>query len=171
MAKPAIVYVCADCGAETLKWQGQCPQCARWNTLEQRSATRRASAPGTAGSAPAAMPAALSTDELPRLPTGMEELDRVFGGGLIPGSVTLLGGEPGIGKSTLLLQLADHAAKSHPTLYLSAEESAAQIGVRARRLGIGAAGLRVIADTDIDAAMAAARETDAKLLIDRKSVV
>src|SRR5690349_2349159 len=139
MAKPAIVYVCADCGAETLKWQGQCPQCARWNTLEQRSVSRRSTV--TAGPAPAA-PAPveqLSAGEVTRLPTGMSELDRVFGGGLIPGSVTLLGGEPGIGKSTLLLQLADHAAASTPTLYLSAEESAAQIGVRARRLGIGAA--------------------------------
>src|SRR4051794_12903130 len=134
MAKPAIVYVCADCGAETLKWQGQCPQCARWNTLEQRTVTRR---PVAAGAPAAAAPVEeLSTGELPRLSTGMGELDRVFGGGLIPGSVSLLGGEPGIGKSTLLLQLADHAARLMPTLYLSAEESAAQIGVRARRLGV-----------------------------------
>ena len=95
----------------------------------------------------------------------MDELDRVFGGGIIPGSVTLLGGEPGIGKSTLLLQLANHAAQSSPTLYLSAEESAAQIGVRARRLGVEAPALRVIADTDLDAAMAAAREAGARLLI------
>jgi DNA repair protein RadA/Sms len=107
----------------------------------------------------------LSTDDVARLPTGMDELDRVFGGGLIPGSVTLLGGEPGIGKSTLLLQLANHAAQSSPTLYLSAEESAAQIGVRARRLGVEAPGLRVIADTDLEAAMAAAREAGVKLLI------
>src|SRR4051812_27476164 len=129
MAKPATVFVCAECGAETLKWQGQCPQCSRWNTLEQRSVVRRA----------AAMPQALATalgplvaNDLSRLSTGMGELDRVFGGGLIPGSVTLLGGEPGIGKSTLLLQLANHAARTTPTLYLSAEESAAQIGLRAR---------------------------------------
>src|SRR5688572_3805151 len=129
MAKPALVYVCADCGAETLKWQGQCPQCARWNTLEQRVVTRRAAVPASGGAGgPAAPPEALSTVELARLPTGMGELDRVFGGGLIPGSVTLLGGEPGIGKSTLLLQLADHAARENATLYLSAEESAAQIG-------------------------------------------
>jgi DNA repair protein RadA/Sms len=165
MAKPAIVFVCADCGAETLKWQGQCPQCARWNTLEQRTVTRRTAAPGmSAAVAPSAL-AGLSTDDVTRLPTGMDELDRVFGGGLIPGSVTLLGGEPGIGKSTLLLQLANHAAQSSPTLYLSAEESAAQIGVRARRLGVEAPGLRVIADTDLEAAMAAAREARARLLI------
>jgi len=163
MAKPAIVFVCADCGAETLKWQGQCPQCAHWNTLEQRTVSRRATAaPAAAVSAPLVE---LSSGELARLPTGMAELDRVFGGGLIPGSVTLLGGEPGIGKSTLLLQLADHAARSIPTLYLSAEESAAQIGVRARRLGIDAGGLRVVADTDLEAAMGAARDAGVKLLI------
>jgi DNA repair protein RadA/Sms len=165
MAKPAIVYVCADCGAETLKWQGQCPQCARWNTLEQRTVSRR---PATAApvSAAAAEPLAeLASGELPRLPTGMDELDRVLGGGLIPGSVTLLGGEPGIGKSTLLLQLANHAAQSIPTLYLSAEESAAQIGVRARRLGIAAAGVRVVADTDLEAILARARDEAVRLLV------
>ncbi len=165
MVKPAIVYVCADCGAETLKWQGQCPQCAHWNTLEQRSITRRPAAAGPGTAATATPLDTLSSGELARLPTGMPELDRVFGGGLIPGSVTLLGGEPGIGKSTLLLQLADHAARSIPTLYLSAEESAAQIGVRARRLGVGAAGLRVVADTDVDAAMAAARDSGTRLLV------
>jgi DNA repair protein RadA/Sms len=165
MAKPAIVYVCADCGAETLKWQGQCPQCSRWNTLEQRAVSRRPAAAGAQAPAAAAPLDALSAGEVPRLPTGMGELDRVFGGGLIPGSVTLLGGEPGIGKSTLLLQLADHAARSTPTLYLSAEESAAQIGVRARRLGVAAPGLRVVADTDLDAAMTAARDAGAQLLI------
>jgi DNA repair protein RadA/Sms len=162
-AKPATVFICADCGAETLKWQGQCPQCARWNTLEQRTVTRRA------GPEPGAAPArteplgALAAGELPRLETGMGELDRVLGGGLIPGSVTLLGGEPGIGKSTLLLQLANHVARFAPALYLSAEESAAQIGSRARRLGLDAAGLEVVADTDLDAALA--RAASAKLLV------
>jgi len=165
MAKPAIVFVCAECGAETLKWQGQCPQCSRWNTLEQRAVARRSPVAGTPPAAPAAPLGELAGAELARLPTGMGELDRVFGGGLIPGSVTLLGGEPGIGKSTLLLQLADHTARSTPTLYLSAEESAAQIGVRARRLGVAAPGLRVIADTDLEAAMAAARDSGARLLI------
>src|SRR5262245_51929866 len=107
MAKPAIVYVCADCGSETLKWQGQCPQCARWNTLEPRTVTRRPAAAAPVPAAAAEPLAELATAELPRLETGMAELDRVLGGGLIPGSVTLLGGEPGIGKSTLLLQLAN----------------------------------------------------------------
>ncbi len=165
MGKPAVVYVCADCGAETLKWQGQCPQCSRWNTLEQRTVNRRPGAGAPAAAASAEPLADLATGELPRLETGMGELDRVLGGGLIPGSVTLLGGEPGIGKSTLLLQLADHAARSTPTLYLSAEESAAQIGARARRLGLAAAGMRVVADTDLEAALARVREENVRLII------
>jgi len=165
MAKPAIVFVCAECGAETLKWQGQCPQCARWNTLEQRVIARRpGNAPVTA-SAPGAPLSDLAPVELARLPTGMGELDRVLGGGLIPGSVTLLGGEPGIGKSTLLLQLANHVAQSTPTLYLSAEESVAQIGLRARRLSVAGSNLKVIADSDLEGVMARARQEQVKLLI------
>jgi len=164
MPKPAMVFVCADCGAETLKWQGQCPQCSAWNSLEQRSVARRPVAPP--GSAPPATGLAeLAADDVVRLGTGMAELDTVLGGGLIPGSVTLLGGEPGIGKSTLLLQLANHVAASTPTLYLSAEESAAQIGVRARRLGVGGSNLRVVADTDLDAVLARVRDERMKLLI------
>jgi DNA repair protein RadA/Sms len=162
MAKPAVIFVCAECGAETLKWQGQCPQCARWNTLEQRHVARRAPA---AAPAAAAQSSVLSSEELPRLLTGMGELDRVLGGGLIPGSVTLLGGEPGIGKSTLLLQMAHHVARSTPTVFLSAEESAGQIGVRARRLGITGEGLRVVADTDLEAVITLARDESVKLLI------
>jgi DNA repair protein RadA/Sms len=163
MAKPAVVFVCAECGAETLKWQGQCPQCARWNTLEQRTVARRVAAATPAS--PAAPVEDLAAEELPRLSTGVSELDRVLGGGLIPGSVTLLGGEPGIGKSTLLLQLADHVSRSVSTLYLSAEESTAQIGVRARRLGIATAGLRVIADTDLESVMARARDENVRMLV------
>jgi len=165
MSKPAIAFVCADCGAETLKWQGQCPQCSHWNTLEQRTVARRPSALVSSVSAPVSGLGELSSEELPRLATGMGELDRVLGGGLIPGSVTLLGGEPGIGKSTLLLQLANFAAGVTPTLYLSAEESAAQIGVRARRLGVATSKLRVVADTDIEAIMTRARDEHVKLLI------
>ncbi len=163
MAKPAIAYVCAECGAETLKWQGQCPQCGRWNTLEQRAVTRRAVSASSAAPAKSEALGDLASGELARLPTGMAELDRVLGGGFIPGSVTLLGGEPGIGKSTLLLQLANHVAQSDPVLYLSAEESAPQIGARARRLGLSAPRLEVVADTDLDATLS--RAANAKLLV------
>jgi DNA repair protein RadA/Sms len=165
MAKPATVFVCAECGAESLKWQGQCPQCLQWNSLEQRTVARRPAGSMAAPASPSAGLAELAAGELPRLGTGMGELDRVLGGGLIPGSVTLLGGEPGIGKSTLLLQLANHVPGTTPTLYLSAEESAAQIGVRARRLGVIGTHLRVIADTDVEAAMSQARESQVRLLI------
>jgi DNA repair protein RadA/Sms len=165
MAKPAIVFVCAECGAESLKWQGQCPQCGQWNTLEQRATARRPASATPLSSLPATELRELETLDLPRLSTGMGELDRVLGGGLIPGSVTLLGGEPGIGKSTLLLQLANHAARSTATLYLSAEESAGQIGVRARRLAVGGTNLRVIADTDLESVMARARDEQTRLLI------
>jgi len=164
MAKPAIVFVCADCGSETLKWQGQCPQCSHWNTLEQRTVARRPAGPVAAAS-PSMDLGELDSTGLPRLETGMGELDRVLGGGLIPGSVTLLGGEPGIGKSTLVLQVANHAARVTPTLYLSAEESVAQIGLRARRLGVAGSHLRVVADTDLEAMMTRAREEGVKLLI------
>jgi DNA repair protein RadA/Sms len=169
MPKPAVVFVCADCGAETLKWQGQCPQCSHWNTLEQRTVTRRPAGASVAAGGQARA-ADLAAEELSRLGTGMAELDRVLGGGLIPGSVTLLGGEPGIGKSTLLLQLAHQVARTTSTLYLSAEESAAQIGLRARRLNlhsreVGAPALRLLADTDLEAAMTLARDEDVKLLI------
>jgi DNA repair protein RadA/Sms len=165
MARPQFVFVCAECGAETLKWQGQCPQCSRWNTLEQRSVTRRPPAGAVVASTAQTPLAELAAQELPRLLSGMAELDRVLGGGLIPGSVTLLGGEPGIGKSTLLLQIANHAARATPTLYLSAEESAAQIGLRARRLGLTGEGMRVVADTDLEAVMSRAREESVKLLV------
>jgi DNA repair protein RadA/Sms len=165
MAKPAVVFLCSNCGSETLKWQGQCPQCSQWNTLEQRTVQRRAAPASAGGTAPAASATPVSTAELARLPTGMSELDRVLGGGLIPGSVTLLGGEPGIGKSTLLLQLAHHVSTSAATLYLSAEESAEQIGVRARRLGLMGSAARVIADTDLEAAIERARADGARLLV------
>jgi len=164
MPKPALVFVCSECSSETLKWQGQCPQCGGWNTLEQRTVARRGPTT-TAPAQPAAELADLATGNLPRLETGMSELDRVLGGGLLPGSVTLLGGEPGIGKSTLLLQLANHVARATPTLYLSAEESASQIGVRARRLGISVSNLRVVSDTDLEATLMRVREERARLLI------
>jgi DNA repair protein RadA/Sms len=167
MAKPAVVFVCANCGSETLKWQGQCTQCSEWNTLEQRSVNRKAASAAAGGSSgPTSTPMAdVAGSEVGRMVTGMSELDRVLGGGLIPGSVTLIGGEPGIGKSTLLLQLAHHAASQVPTLYLSAEESAEQIGVRARRLGLTASATRVLADADLESALARAGQERVKLLV------
>src|SRR5580704_9667067 len=106
MARLNPVFVCSSCGGETLKWQGQCPLCGEWNSLEQRSAARGRPAAAAAATALAGPDGPTSGGE--RLLSGTGELDRVLGGGLVPGSVTLLGGEPGIGKSTLLLQVAAH---------------------------------------------------------------
>src|SRR6185437_12867770 len=120
--------------------------CDEWNTLEAGIARPRAAAAG-----PVATPQALDStlaDGLVRLGSGQEELDRVFGAGIVPGSVTLLGGDPGIGKSTLLLQVAAHIAGSHAVLYASGEESVSQVGLRAQRLGLSAAALSCVSETD-----------------------
>src|SRR5690348_2087138 len=107
MARTSPVFICRDCGRDTPKWQGQCPHCDAWNTLEAGAAPRPKAATATPTAAPRPLDSALSAG-LERLTCGQEELDRVFGAGIVPGSVTLLGGDPGIGKSTLLLQVAAH---------------------------------------------------------------
>jgi len=163
MARPSSLYVCGSCGGETLKWQGQCPLCGEWNSLEQRApAKARPAAPARAVSLPAAAP---GSDPARRLPSGQGELDRVLGGGIVPGSVILLGGDPGIGKSTLLLQVAAHLAASHPVIYASGEESVAQVGLRAQRLGLSAPALGLVAETDLAAILALATERRAAVLV------
>ncbi len=171
MPRPISVFVCSACGGETPKWQGQCPACGEWNSLEQRAArrpglARSGSGPGGAGPT-AATPIALADKDLAleRLPSGQGELDRVLGGGIVPGSVTLLGGDPGIGKSTLLLQVAAHAAGGRAVLYASGEESVAQVALRARRLGIAATTLEVLAETDLQAILEQAAARRAALLV------
>jgi DNA repair protein RadA/Sms len=139
MAKATTLYVCAQCGGQTSKWQGQCPHCLAWNTLSesvQEAGPRRFQA--LAASHEVVRLNAVQARETPRLATGLAEFDRVLGGGLVGGGVVLLGGDPGIGKSTLLLQaLADINARAK-TLYVSGEESAAQIALRGNRLGLDA---------------------------------
>jgi len=163
MARASPTYVCGSCGGETLKWQGQCPLCGEWNSLEQRTAasTRPAAAakPVALSSGVAAMPAAA------RIATGTQELDRVLGGGIVPGSVILLGGDPGIGKSTLLLQVAASVAGSRAVLYASGEESVAQVSLRAQRLSLGSATVGVLAETDLAAILASSSERRAALLV------
>src|SRR5579872_5890419 len=122
MPRSNPVFACSACGGETLKWQGQCPLCGEWNTLAARAAAPvRARQPLSTAQAAGARPLA-GAGGLERLATGQQELDRVFGAGIVPGSVTLLGGDPGIGKSTLLLQVAAHVAGTSPVLYASGEE-------------------------------------------------
>jgi DNA repair protein RadA/Sms len=163
MARSSPVFVCAECGGETLKWQGQCPHCSAWNSLEQRAASARTpvsatrSTPRTIGAEPAGADS--------RLSTGQGELDRVLGGGIVSGSVTLLGGDPGIGKSTLLLQVASHVAGAKRVLYASGEESESQVGARAQRLSVGAGSLEVVTENDLDAILALAAERKVSLLV------
>ncbi|HEV7363147.1 MAG TPA: DNA repair protein RadA [Solirubrobacteraceae bacterium] len=161
MPRPATIHVCSACGHSEAKWHGQCPGCGEWNTLvEERPPQRSASrGPARAGGSPrAARPIPLAEVRAPavaRLATGIDELDRVLGGGLVPGSLVLLGGSPGIGKSTLTtMALGRLAAAGRRTLYISGEESAAQVRLRAERLGEGALAVPVLAETDLDAVIA-----------------
>ena len=163
MARPNAVFVCGSCGGETLKWQGQCPLCGEWNSLEQRSPARARSA-APAASVSLGSPAQ-PTGDARRFGSGQAELDRVLGGGIVPGSVILLGGEPGIGKSTLLLQVAARVAASRPVIYASGEESVAQVGLRAQRLALSADALAVVADTDLPSILALAAEQRAAVLV------
>src|SRR5580693_3420618 len=140
VARTQTLYVCRACGGEALKWQGQCAHCREWDSLEAVTAARGSrERSGAAASNPTALgEGAAQPPALARLSLGMAEVDRAFGGGLVAGSVTLLGGEPGIGKSTLLLQLAAALADGRVIVYASGEESVPQIGLRARRLGLSA---------------------------------
>jgi len=170
---PKRQYQCEQCGATASKWAGQCGDCGQWNTLvETLVAPAPAAAPRFAsysGDAPRIVNLAdVAAAEEPRMPTGLSELDRVLGGGLVPGSVVLIGGDPGIGKSTLLLQsLAHYGSIGVPTLYVSGEESAAQIAMRADRLKLPREPLRLLTETDIERVLAiASQEKPAVLVID-----
>ena len=168
MAKSKEIYVCQNCGAAAPKWQGQCAACGEWNTLlaelltaNPRKSTQVARVQSDASSSLAAVAVA----ESPRLSTGSGELDRVLGGGLVPGSVTLIGGDPGIGKSTLMLQAAAALNASGAVLYATGEESVKQVALRARRLGLEAATARLIAETCVEDIAGAATTLSAHVLI------
>jgi DNA repair protein RadA/Sms len=148
-------FVCSSCGAAQLRWSGKCPECGEWNTLEEvvvRAPDKGRSlvALPVAGGKPVPL-SALAADDMPRLPLRIAELNRVLGGGIVPGSCVLVGGDPGIGKSTLLLQMAaDIAQSTGPVLYVSAEESAHQIGRRATRLGIQTERLLILSEIVVE---------------------
>jgi DNA repair protein RadA/Sms len=161
---PAVktTYLCQQCAAASPKWAGQCPSCSAWNTLVEtvaapRTATRAPSAARAMAGAAALTPIGeVSSAEASRLASGIGEVDRVLGGGFVPGSIILFGGDPGIGKSTLLLQLAARLAPtSGPVLYVTGEESAAQVRGRAERIGAVVDGLQLAATTDLETALAA----------------
>ncbi|MDO5356188.1 MAG: DNA repair protein RadA [Conchiformibius sp.] len=163
MAKaPKTVYQCSECGGTSPKWQGKCPHCGEWNTLsESLSAPEPKNARFQSWAADGGRVQALSevsAAEVPRTPTGMGELDRVLGGGLVDGAVILLGGDPGIGKSTLLLQTLALAARRSKVLYVSGEESAQQVALRAQRLGVSADGVNLLAEIRLEAVQAALKQ-------------
>src|SRR5450432_467337 len=176
MARSQSRYVCQSCGEAFLRWEGQCRNCGGWNSLVETLIREPAKGPRAAARAVAGRPgdqpealARVADLELPRLSVGLPELDRVLGGGLVPGSVVLVGGEPGIGKSTLLLQAAAGVAELGTVLYASGEESAAQVRLRATRLGLtdGLAGraVRVVAESSIDRIVELAMAERPNLLI------
>lgn len=156
MKTPSTVFVCQNCGSQSRKWLGRCPDCGEWNALAEEQVQTATSAPDTRAvltgdGAHAQLYSQIDSHDAERSPTGVSELDRVLGGGLVPGSLVLLGGEPGIGKSTLLLQAAGQVATSgRPVLYCSGEESPHQVRVRGERLGVQAAPLYLLAETCLE---------------------
>lgn len=180
MAKAKVAYQCAQCGAALSKWSGQCPECEQWNSVTEATAPAAAGSAGRGartrwgGESAGSMVQTLDDVDIgaeSRSATGIAELDRVLGGGLVPGSVVLIGGDPGIGKSTLLLQVASRIAGAGGAdgapLYVTGEESLRQVGIRARRLDNQAGALRLLAETEVERILAiAARQKPAVLVID-----
>jgi DNA repair protein RadA/Sms len=165
MARNQPVFVCSSCGGEALKWQGQCPHCSEWNTLSRVRGVRPLAAVSTGSGHTTAVALAPGATAGEQLSLGMSELDRVFGGGLALGSVSLLGGEPGIGKSTLLLQAAAAVGRERPVLYASGEESTQQTAQRAHRLELSAPHLRLVSDNSLESILALSQEQQAQLLL------
>ena len=156
MAKTRTVYSCTECGGQSPKWQGQCPHCAAWNTLvESVTAPAPSRFQGVAGKASAVRAlGSVQARDTPRFPTGIEEFDRVLGGGMVPGAVILLGGDPGIGKSTLLLQAMAAIGAARKALYVTGEESVEQVALRAQRLGLVNAPVALLAEVQLEAIVA-----------------
>jgi DNA repair protein RadA/Sms len=157
MAKIKTIYSCTECGATSPKWQGQCPGCNLWNTLVETVAEKAPTNSRFESLAPAAKLQNLSeieAREVERIATGIGEFDRALGGGLVNGGVVLIGGDPGIGKSTLLLQALAHLSADHKVLYVSGEESGEQVALRARRLGLDTGQLQLMAEINLERILA-----------------
>ena len=167
MARAKTAYVCMECGAHSVKWQGQCPDCDAWNTLAQTTLSGGSTARPTS-----TLIGALEDDSGRRTATGFHEFDRVLGGGLVPGSVVLLGGDPGVGKSPLLQQVAAQLPAELHCLYATGEESLRQVAQRARRLGLDNPSLSLLADTELDNILQQAeKQRCAALVIDSMQTI
>lgn len=173
MAKAKTAYVCNDCGADFTKWQGQCSACQAWNTLSEvrlgtvQNTVARPRYDGYAGQASQRVMRLADVDlaDMPRFSTGAEELDRVLGGGLVPGSSILMGGHPGAGKSTLLLQIMCYLAENMPALYVTGEESLQQVAMRAHRLGLKAEQLKMLSETSVESVCQVATELKPRVIV------
>lgn len=179
MAKQKTAFVCTDCGSDSSKWQGQCPDCGAWNTMQEirlgsslsdsRSGNQSHGEPGVGYSGGAASKvtslADIDLSELPRFSSGLAEFDRVLGGGFVPGSVVLIGGNPGAGKSTVLLQTMCTLAKQFEALYITGEESLQQVAMRAKRLGMPTDKLKMLSATDVDQVVRAADQVKPKIMV------
>ena len=173
MAKAKVAYVCEQCGAHSVKWQGQCPDCGAWNSLAEKALAqagpaaqgRRPITIGEIGPIDESGAGGDSADDAFRYPTGFGEFDRVLGGGLVPGSVVLLGGDPGVGKSTLLQQVAARLPADLNAFYATGEESLRQVAQRSRRLGMANDELRLLADTSLGNILQQAAASDASVIV------
>jgi len=170
MAKERTVYVCSDCGGTSPKWLGKCPSCNAWNTLVESLPESTAPAKNRfaslAKTAEVATLGEIDAVDMARTPTGQEELDRVLGGGMVEGGVVLIGGDPGIGKSTLLLQALDSLQRSgQNTLYVTGEESGAQVALRSRRLGLNNSQVKVLAEIQLERILATLEATQPDIAV------
>lgn len=175
MAKAKVLYVCSDCGSQSSQWAGQCNQCGAWNSFQEETSAASVSKEGSkglrfasfAGKQNVVTLSEISAEDTRRFSSSITELDRVLGGGIVNGSVVLIGGDPGIGKSTLLLQSLARVSQAMPALYVSGEESAQQIASRAERLGLDASKLKLMAENQVEAIIdAAAQVKPAVMVID-----
>lgn len=172
MAKPKVQYVCSDCGENFPQWQGQCTNCGQWNTLKQFSvaSAAKSASPVTrsyAGSQDNQVKtlSEIQLSEIPRISTTLGEFDRVLGGGLVPGSVVLIGGDPGIGKSSLLLQVMCHLSQEHSALYVTGEESAEQVALCADRMGLPNDKLKLLTETAVEPICEQAKAIQPKIMV------
>ncbi|WP_068637839.1 DNA repair protein RadA [Thauera butanivorans] len=170
MAKARTAFVCSECGGQVARWQGQCPQCQAWNTLVETAITAAPATGGRfaalAGETSRLRPlSTLQPREEPRQPTGLDEFDRVLGGGLVAGGVVLIGGDPGIGKSTLLLQALSHLSGAHKVVYVSGEESGEQVALRAHRLQLPPSELQMLAEINLERILQTLRDARPRVAV------